>query len=121
MPTVALASEFLDAYARLPRAQQEKVREFTETFKADPRSPAINYEKILQVKDDKVRMVRIDMHYRAIVRPSARKSPGARQLVRESGRSEAAPPGRMGCPTLLPGAPTGERQAFFSPGWGRAR
>jgi hypothetical protein len=67
MPTVALAGEFLDAYARLPRAQQKKVREFTEKFKADPRSSAINYEKIHQVKDDKVRTVRIGMHYRAVV------------------------------------------------------
>jgi superfamily I DNA/RNA helicase len=67
MPTVALASEFLDAFARLPRAQQKKVREFTEKFKADPRSPAINYEKIHQVKDDKVRTVRIGLHDRAVV------------------------------------------------------
>ena len=32
MPTVAIASEFLEAYARIPRAQQKKVREFTEKF-----------------------------------------------------------------------------------------
>ena len=36
MPTVALASEFLDAFARIPRAQQKKVRDFTEKFKANP-------------------------------------------------------------------------------------
>ena len=35
MPTVALGSDFLDAYARIPRAQQRKVREFTEKFKAN--------------------------------------------------------------------------------------
>ena len=40
MPTVAIASEFLDAFARIPRAQQRKVREFTEKFKADPKSAA---------------------------------------------------------------------------------
>ena len=45
MPTVALGSDFLDAYARIPRAQQRKVREFTEKFKANPKSSAINYEK----------------------------------------------------------------------------
>ena len=38
MPTVAIASEFLDAFARIPRAQQRKVREFTEKFKANPKS-----------------------------------------------------------------------------------
>src|SRR4051812_6708898 len=67
MPTVALASEFLDAFARLPRAQQRKVREFTEKFKADPTSSAINYEKIHGVRDDKVRTVRIDKKYRAVI------------------------------------------------------
>ncbi|MGP0066023.1 MAG: UvrD-helicase domain-containing protein [Isosphaeraceae bacterium] len=67
MPTVAIADDFLDAFARIPRAQQKKVREFTAKFKADPRSAAINYEKIHRVKDDKIRTVRIDQQYRAIV------------------------------------------------------
>src|SRR5436309_2956754 len=67
MPTVAIASEFLDAFARIPRAQQKKVRDFTEKFKADPKSSAINYEKIHAVKDPKVRTVRIDQKYRAVV------------------------------------------------------
>jgi len=67
MPTVALGSDFLDAYARIPRAQQKKVREFTEKFKANPKSPGINYEKIYDVRDDKVRTVRIDQKYRAVV------------------------------------------------------
>jgi hypothetical protein len=66
-PTVAIASEFLDAFAELPRAQQKKVKTFTEKFKADPTSAAINYEKIHGVRDDKVRTVRIDQKYRAIV------------------------------------------------------
>jgi superfamily I DNA/RNA helicase len=67
MATVALGSDFLDAYARIPRAQQKKVREFTEKFKANPKSPGINYEKIHDVRDDKVRTVRIDQKYRAVV------------------------------------------------------
>src|SRR3954467_11051442 len=67
MPTVAIASEFLDAYARIPRAQQKKVREFTEKFQANPTSAAINYEKIQAVRDDKIRTVRIDQKYRAVV------------------------------------------------------
>ena len=45
MPTVAIASEFLDAFARIPRAQQRKVREFTEKFRTNPKGPGINYEK----------------------------------------------------------------------------
>lgn len=67
MPTVAIASGFLDAFARIPRAQQKKVREFTEKFKSDPKSSAINYEKIHGVKDPKVRTVRIDQKYRAVI------------------------------------------------------
>src|SRR3954453_8126364 len=67
MPTVAIASEFLDAFARIPRAQQRKVREFTEKFRANPKSSAINYEKIHAARDDKVRTVRIDQKYRAVI------------------------------------------------------
>src|SRR5688572_8803327 len=67
MPTVAIASEFLDAFARIPRAQQKKVREFTTKFQTDPKSAAINYEKIHGVKDSKVRTVRIDQKYRAVI------------------------------------------------------
>src|SRR4051812_22152132 len=67
MPTVAIASEFLDAFARIPRAQQRKVRDFTEKFRANPRAPGINYEKIHAARDGKVRTVRIDQKYRAVV------------------------------------------------------
>ncbi len=66
-PTVAIGSDFLEAYDRVPVAQRKKVRAFTEKFKANPKSAAINYEKIHGVKDDKVRTVRIDQKYRAVV------------------------------------------------------
>src|SRR3954451_14947201 len=66
-PTVAIGSDFVEAFARVPRAQQRKGRDFTEKFKANPKSAAINYEKIHGVKDDKVRTVRIDQKYRAVV------------------------------------------------------
>src|SRR3954463_15581074 len=67
MTTVAIGSDFLEAFARVPRAQQRKGRGFTEKFKANPKSSAINYEKIHGVKDDKVRTVRIDQKYRAVI------------------------------------------------------
>jgi len=67
MPTVAIASDFLDAFARVSRGEQKKVREFTEKFRNDPTSIAINYEKIYDVKDPKVRTVRIGQKYRAII------------------------------------------------------
>ncbi|HEX5081874.1 MAG TPA: hypothetical protein VFY40_07510 [Blastocatellia bacterium] len=67
MPTVAIADDFLDAYARIPRSEQKRVREFTEKFKNDPTSASINYEKIHDVKDPKVRTVRIGQRYRAVI------------------------------------------------------
>ena len=66
-PIVAIASEFLDAFARIPRAQQRKVREFTEKFRENPAAPSINYEKIQSARDRKVRTVRIGADYRAVV------------------------------------------------------
>jgi superfamily I DNA/RNA helicase len=66
-PLVAISDGFLESYAQIPRPQQKKVRAFMEKFKADPRSSAINYEKIHDVKDDRVRTVRIDQKYRAVV------------------------------------------------------
>jgi superfamily I DNA/RNA helicase len=65
-PRVALSREFLTAYSRLPVGIQKKVREFTEKFQQDPTHPGINFERI-QAADDKVRSVRIDQAYRAIV------------------------------------------------------
>ena len=67
MPTVAIASEFLTAFARIPQAQQKRVREFTEKFQSNPTSPSINYEKIHGMRDPKVRTVRVSLSYRAIV------------------------------------------------------
>ena len=66
-PRFAISDDFLDAFSRIPRQQQKKVREFMEKFKADPKSSAINYEKIHDMKDDRVRTVRIDQKYRAVV------------------------------------------------------
>jgi mRNA-degrading endonuclease RelE of RelBE toxin-antitoxin system len=67
MTTVAISDDFLKAYSELPKAQQKKAREFTEKFRADPKHPSINYERIHDMRDDKVRTVRIDQTYRAIV------------------------------------------------------
>ena len=67
MLTVAIGDEFLEALGRLPQAQQKKVREFTKKFRANPTAAAINYEKIHAVKDPRIRTVRIDQKYRAVV------------------------------------------------------
>ncbi len=64
---VAFSRDFMEAYSRLQKAQQKKVREFTEKFQRDPNRPGINFERIEGAVDDKVRSVRIDRAYRAIV------------------------------------------------------
>ncbi len=65
--TVAVAGDFLSAFARIPRKQQSKVLEFIRKFRADPTTPGIHYEKIQNAQDPKLRSVRIDQAYRGIV------------------------------------------------------
>lgn len=64
---VAVYDEFLDAFARLPRAQQKKVSQFMRKFRSDPTSSAINYERINSFRDPNMRTVRIDQQYRAVI------------------------------------------------------
>ena len=64
---VAISSDFLTAFARLPRSIQGKVTEFINKFRNDPTSPGINYEKISKGVDKKIYSVRIDDTYRGIV------------------------------------------------------
>lgn len=64
--TVAISSDFLDAFAKLPREIQSKTSTFVNKFKNDPASPGINYEKV-NAADEKLYSVRIDNSYRGIV------------------------------------------------------
>ena len=64
---VAISSDFLTAFARLPRQVQGKVTEFVNKFRNDPMSPGINYEKLNAGIDKKIYSVRIDDTYRGIV------------------------------------------------------
>ena len=64
---VAISSDFLTAFARLPRSIQGKVTEFVNKFRNDPNSPGINYEKLENGTDSKIYSVRIDDTYRGIV------------------------------------------------------
>ncbi len=65
--TVAISSDFLTAFAALPRQIQSKVTGFVNKFRNDPTSPGINYEKINDASDKKMCSVRIDDTYRGIV------------------------------------------------------
>lgn len=64
---VAISSDFLTAFAALPRHTQGKVTEFINKFRNNPKSPGINYEKIRDAADNKIYSVRIDDTYRGIV------------------------------------------------------
>lgn len=65
--TVAISSDFLTAFAALPRKIQGKVTEFINKFRNNPKSPGINYEKLKDAADAKICSVRIDDTYRGIV------------------------------------------------------
>lgn len=64
---VAISSDFLTAFAKLPRVIQSKVTEFINKFKNNPLSSGIHYEKIENAIDKKLNSVRIDDTYRGIV------------------------------------------------------
>jgi superfamily I DNA/RNA helicase/mRNA-degrading endonuclease RelE of RelBE toxin-antitoxin system len=64
---VAISSDFLSAFAVLPRNIQGKVTDFINKFRNNPNSSGINYEKIHNAADDKMCSVRIDDVYRGIV------------------------------------------------------
>jgi superfamily I DNA/RNA helicase len=64
---VAISSDFLTAFAALPRKTQTKVTDFINKFRSNPKAPGINYEKIQGALDNKICSVRIDETYRGIV------------------------------------------------------
>lgn len=64
---VAISSDFLTAFAALPRQIQGKVTEFINKFRNNPLAPGINYEKLKDGNDRKICSVRIDDAYRGIV------------------------------------------------------
>lgn len=66
-PMVAISTDFLTAFAALPKSKQGKATEFFNKFRTNPNSPGINYEKIDEGIDKNICSVRIDDAYRAIV------------------------------------------------------
>ena len=64
---VAISSDFLTAFAALPRQIQGKVTEFINKFRNNPNASGINFEKIEACLDKKICSVRIDQTYRGIL------------------------------------------------------
>ncbi len=64
---LAISADFLDAFSKLPKQIQSKTTAFLEKFKKGPTSSGINYESVENAKDSKLKSVRIDLAYRAII------------------------------------------------------
>ena len=65
--TVAIADNFLDSFAALPRQIQVKVTDFINKFRNNPKSSSINLEKLHNTQDGKMFSARINDTYRAII------------------------------------------------------
>ncbi|MFN6021013.1 MAG: UvrD-helicase domain-containing protein [Bacteroidota bacterium] len=66
-PIIYVGKDFHKATERLPLDIRKKVTAFFPKFKENPKSHAIDFEKIISFKDRNLRTVRIDDDYRAIV------------------------------------------------------
>ena len=64
---MAMSSDFLAAFAKLPSQQQRLVRAMIARFERDSRASGLNYEKFAGAKDPNMRSLRIDGGYRAVV------------------------------------------------------
>jgi len=64
---VAMSAEFLRSYSLLAKQYQRGVRAWIDKFREDPRSASIAYKTPKGMRDPKVRSVRINQKYRAIV------------------------------------------------------
>ncbi|NBB82040.1 MAG: DNA helicase, partial [Alphaproteobacteria bacterium] len=65
--TLAISADFFESYARLPQRIQTKVNRFLDKFRQHPDSSGQNYEIIRNAADARMRSVRVDEAYRAIV------------------------------------------------------
>lgn len=65
--TIAIYSDFLSAFTKLPLGIQNKTNNFIKKFKQNPKDPGINLEKIFNPYDDKFYSGRVDKTYRVII------------------------------------------------------
>ena len=84
---MAMSSDFLDAFAKLPRPQQRSVRTLISRFNADSTAKGLNYEKIPRRPRFGDAIARIDQGYRAIV-----LKPEQGDVHMLSGRTSTTPP-----------------------------
>ncbi|MDK2961423.1 MAG: hypothetical protein PWP20_549 [Eubacteriaceae bacterium] len=64
---IAITKSYLTALLKMPKNIQKKASDLIDKFKSQPEAASINYESIITMKDDKVRTIRVDQKYRAII------------------------------------------------------
>lgn len=64
---IAITKSYLTALLKMPKNIQKKASELIDKFKSQPEAASINYESIITMKDEKVRTIRVDQKYRAII------------------------------------------------------
>ena len=65
--TVAISSDFLQAFSNVQKSQQKQVREFIARFQDRPDSAGMNYEPVKGAKGGDLYSLRVSRAYRAIV------------------------------------------------------
>ena len=65
--TIAISSDFFDAFMKLDRKAQDKVKHFFEKFINNPNLPGLNKEPIDKMDNKQIYSVRIDNDYRGII------------------------------------------------------
>ena len=65
-PRLDISIDFLTAFGKLPSRQQKGIRSLIDTFNRDPKAPGLNYERIRNARNPRMRSLRINKGYRAI-------------------------------------------------------
>ena len=66
---MAMSSDFLEACARLLRAQQKGVRSLIFRFDSDPTASGMNYERVRAARDPAMRSLRLDQGWVIVLKP----------------------------------------------------
>lgn len=85
MATLVFAKDFLDDFVKLEPPVRQKVRELPDKFE-DATHTGVHLEKLTGSKDNRVRTVRVDQHWRGVV---VRLGGGRYALLRVLGHDEA--------------------------------
>ncbi len=66
-PKIAMSDDFLRSFAAIAKEHQQMVITFLAKFRQNPHAPGLNYEKIHEAADERMRSLRVNDAIRAIV------------------------------------------------------